>query len=76
MSITDSELKPIIIEAISEIINEIETGVQNIAAQSLEHIHANEVILTLGKSETVEAFLKVIRKLTFQKISSCVIFFL
>ncbi len=59
MSITDSELKPIIIEAISEIINEIETGVQNIAAQSLEHIHANEVILTLGKSETVEAFLKV-----------------
>jgi translation initiation factor eIF-2B subunit beta len=59
LSITDSELKPIIIEAISEIINEIETGVQNIAAQSLEHIHANEVILTLGKSETVEAFLKV-----------------
>lgn len=58
-SISDSELKPIIIEAISEIINEIETGVQNIAAQSLEHIHANEVILTLGKSETVEAFLKV-----------------
>lgn len=58
LSITDSELKPIIIEAISEIINEIETGVQNIAAQSLEHIHANEVILTLGKSETVEAFLK------------------
>jgi len=57
-SISDSELKPIIIEAISEIINEIETGVQNIAAQSLEHIHANEVILTLGKSETVEAFLK------------------
>lgn len=57
-SISDSELKPIIIEAVSEIINEIETGVQNIAAQSLEHIHANEVILTLGKSETVEAFLK------------------
>ena len=48
------------IEAISEIKNEIETSVQNISVQSLEHIHANEVILTMGKSQTVEAFLKVI----------------
>ena len=48
------------IEAISEINNEIETGVKSIAVQSLEHIHANEVILTLGKSSTVEAFLLVI----------------
>lgn len=31
----------------------------NIAGQALEHIHANEVILTAGKSKTVEAFLKV-----------------
>ena len=46
------------IEAISEIINEIDTSVQNIAAQSPEHIHANEVILTIGRSQTVEAFLK------------------
>ena len=30
-----------------------------IAAQSLEHIHSNEIILTAGKSSTVEAFLKV-----------------
>jgi translation initiation factor eIF-2B subunit beta len=65
LSITDSVLKPIIIEAISEIIIEIETGVENIAAQSLEHIHANEVILTLGKSETVETFLKVIKMIKF-----------
>ncbi len=47
------------IEAISEIINEIETSVQNIASQSLDHIHANEIILAMGKSQTVEAFLKV-----------------
>jgi translation initiation factor eIF-2B subunit beta len=47
------------IEAISEIINEIDTSVKNIASQSLDHIHANEVILTMGKSGTVEAFLKV-----------------
>ena len=31
----------------------------NIAAQALEHIHSNEVILTAGKSRTVETFLKV-----------------
>ena len=31
----------------------------NIAGQALEHIHSNEVILTAGKSNTVEAFLKV-----------------
>lgn len=34
--------------------------------QALEHIHANEVILTAGKSRTVEAFLKVIRLLDYQ----------
>ena len=43
-----------------EIKNEIETSIESIAVQSLEHIHANEVILTMGKSETVETFLKVI----------------
>ena len=31
----------------------------NIAAQAIEHIHANEVIMTAGYSKTVEAFLKV-----------------
>ena len=29
----------------------------NIAAQALEHIHTNEVIMTIGRSRTVEAFL-------------------
>lgn len=32
---------------------------ENIAARALEHIHSNEVIMTAGKSRTVEAFLKV-----------------
>ena len=31
----------------------------NIAGQALEHIHANEVIMTAGQSTTVETFLKV-----------------
>ena len=35
---------------------------ENIAQQALEHIHSNELILTLGKSRTVEAFLKVCNK--------------
>ncbi|CAB1342553.1 unnamed protein product, partial [Coregonus sp. 'balchen'] len=30
----------------------------NIAMQALEHIHSNEVIMTVGRSRTVEAFLK------------------
>jgi translation initiation factor eIF-2B subunit beta len=47
------------IEAISEISNEIETSIENIAAQSIQHIHTDEVILTLGRSKTVEEFLIV-----------------
>ena len=30
----------------------------NIATQALEHIHTNEIIMTFGKSRTVEKFLK------------------
>lgn len=41
----------------------------NIAAQALEHIHSNEIILTMGKSTTVETFLKAAAKSrTFQVI--------
>lgn len=38
-------------------------SVENISSQALEHIHANEIILTAGKSRTVEAFLKVLYKI-------------
>lgn len=51
-------LKASVIEAINELITELETSGDNIAAQALEHIHSNEVIMTVGKSRTVEAFLK------------------
>lgn len=33
-------------------------SVDNIASQASEHIHSNEIILTVGKSNTVERFLK------------------
>ncbi|OBS77477.1 hypothetical protein A6R68_16076 [Neotoma lepida] len=51
-------LKSNIIEAINELLVELEGTTENIAAQALEHIHSNEVIMTIGFSRTVEAFLK------------------
>jgi len=53
-NLSESEL----VEVINELISELEASVDNIAAQALEHIHTSEVILTAGKSRTVEAFLK------------------
>ncbi|XP_055337296.1 LOW QUALITY PROTEIN: translation initiation factor eIF-2B subunit beta-like [Paramacrobiotus metropolitanus] len=51
-------LKTQIIEAYNEFLSELDTSVDCIATQALEHIHSNEVILTIGKSRTVEEFLK------------------
>ncbi len=51
-------LKASVIQTINELKDEIETSRSNIAAQAHEHIHSNEIILTLGKSLTVEKFLK------------------
>ena len=38
--------------------SEIELSVKNLSQQALAHIHANELILTLGYSYTVEQFFK------------------
>ncbi|XP_074611730.1 translation initiation factor eIF2B subunit beta-like [Acropora palmata] len=51
-------LKTTVIDALNELLTELESSADNIAAQALEHIHSNEVIMTIGKSKTVEAFLK------------------
>ncbi|XP_071019676.1 translation initiation factor eIF2B subunit beta isoform X3 [Oncorhynchus clarkii lewisi] len=51
-------LKANVIEAINELLTELEGTTDNIATQALEHIHSNEVIMTVGRSRTVEAFLK------------------
>lgn len=45
-------------DGINELSIEIETSAETIANQSLEHIYSNELILTLGKSNSVEYFLK------------------
>ncbi|KAL8584274.1 hypothetical protein ACOMHN_014693 [Nucella lapillus] len=52
------QLKGAVIESIGELMTEMDGCVENIASQSLEHIHADETILTFGYSRTVEAFLK------------------
>ncbi|NP_001311704.1 translation initiation factor eIF-2B subunit beta-like isoform X1 [Nicotiana tabacum] len=51
------KLKHNIIEAVNELIQDIATCHEQIAEQAVEHIHHNEVILTLGNSRTVMEFL-------------------
>ncbi|KAH9750290.1 translation initiation factor eif-2b subunit beta [Citrus sinensis] len=51
------KLKHDVIEAVNELIQDIVTCHEQIAEQAVEHIHQNEVILTLGSSRTVLEFL-------------------
>jgi translation initiation factor eIF-2B subunit beta len=53
-----SSLKESVTDSIQELMSELETSGENIASQALEHVYSNEVIMTLGKSKTVQAFLK------------------
>ena len=46
-----------VINQIQDLIEEINLSTTNIAQQAYEHIHANEIIMTLGYSKTVLAFL-------------------
>lgn len=51
------KLKHNVIETVNELIQDITTCHEQIAEQAVEHIHQNEVILTLGSSQTVTEFL-------------------
>ncbi|GAA6059443.1 hypothetical protein JCM10212_005382 [Sporobolomyces blumeae] len=51
-------LKPVFIEAIQELMDEVEMTYRSVGEQSIDHIHSGEFILTIGHSKTVEAFLK------------------
>ncbi|XP_054804380.1 uncharacterized protein LOC129307442 isoform X2 [Prosopis cineraria] len=51
------KLKHDVIEAVNDLIQDIATCHEQIAEQAVEHIHHNEVILTLGSSRTVLEFL-------------------
>ncbi|KAG9441598.1 hypothetical protein H6P81_017452 [Aristolochia fimbriata] len=56
------KLKHDVIEAINELIVDIDTCHEQIAEQAVEHIHQNEVILTLGRSRTVMEFLSAAKE--------------
>ncbi|XP_034940580.1 translation initiation factor eIF-2B subunit beta [Chelonus insularis] len=51
-------LKEALIEHIDEFEVELETCSENITQQASEHIHSNEIIMTLGRSKMVEEFFK------------------
>eukprot|EP01103_Thecamoeba_quadrilineata_P019603 TRINITY_DN8010_c0_g1_i1.p1 TRINITY_DN8010_c0_g1~~TRINITY_DN8010_c0_g1_i1.p1 ORF type:complete len:357 (+),score=71.99 TRINITY_DN8010_c0_g1_i1:31-1071(+) len=62
-------IKASVVESIKELIDEISNTYRTIAEQAIEHIHTNEIILTFGKSQTVERFLiKAAKKRKFQAI--------
>jgi len=55
--------------AVRELIFELETSAEIIAEEATKHIHPDDVILTLGKSATVEAFLlKAAKSIAFEVI--------
>ncbi|KAK4801237.1 hypothetical protein SAY86_021724 [Trapa natans] len=56
------KLKHDVIEAVNELIQDIDTCHEQITEQAVEHIHHNEVILTLGSSRTVLQFLCAARE--------------
>merc|ERR1711973_544112 len=53
-----SDFKERVFEIIEELTNDIDSCSEEISKQAIEHIHANEIILTIGRSRTVERFLK------------------
>ena len=55
-------LRDSIHQGIQEVIEELQTSSSHIAEQAIQHIHANEVILTHGHDPAVEAFLKSAHK--------------
>jgi translation initiation factor eIF-2B subunit beta len=68
-TIKSTTTKSIFVEAINEMLDDMKTLYESIAAQSLAHIHSNEIILTLGDSITTETFFKLgSRKRTFHVI--------
>lgn len=61
-------LRGAMMQAIADLLEELEGSAHNIATQALEHIHHNEIIMTFGHSSTVEAFLKAAAKRPFHVI--------
>lgn len=63
------QLKQLVIQGINEIIEELESVNDTLTQQSLDHIHTNEIIMTIGRSKVVEKFLlSAAKKRKFQVI--------
>ncbi|CAI7763776.1 unnamed protein product [Closterium sp. NIES-54] len=58
----ERRLKHVVIERINDLLEEIDNHQSQLADQALEHIHQNEVILTMGFSDTLLLFLLEARK--------------
>jgi translation initiation factor eIF-2B subunit beta len=54
---TKMDVKAEVIDGIKELVDELDIVDDQIAASALEHIHANEIILTHTSSQTVQKFL-------------------
>jgi translation initiation factor eIF-2B subunit beta len=52
-----ADIKSAVLGEIEELVDDLSSVNIHVADQALEHIHANEVILTFGKSSTVSQFL-------------------
>jgi translation initiation factor eIF-2B subunit beta len=69
------DFKPVLLDAVQDVVDELETVYENVSRNAKDHIHSesvhtlhgsvhclilciSEIILTLGYSKTVEAFLK------------------
>eukprot|EP00937_MAST-01D_sp_MAST-1D-sp2_P008087 g8087.t1 len=57
-NVASKQLRTALLESVGELMAELENVLPPVAEQALEHIHANEVILTYGCSRIVEEFLK------------------
>ncbi|KAJ3075268.1 Translation initiation factor eIF-2B subunit beta [Podochytrium sp. JEL0797] len=64
-------LKNNVMDAIRELMDEIENASANIAGQALEHIHSNEIIMTMGHSPAVLLFLQSAAKLRKFQVIVC-----
>jgi len=63
------KVRSAILEAVSELIEELDGIQQQISEQALEHVHSNEVILTFGYCRTVHLFLReAAKKRQFQVV--------
>lgn len=70
-SIGREDLQDNILNSLVELLSEQENSHSSIIAMALEHIHANEVILTYGHSKTVREFLLHARKKRSFKVVVC-----